>query len=83
MRRSHQVTANVKKVADESMHGQESLRLPGRCEPSYVPLALPCRLLGNFGAIVLGVATAGLPHVFLQAVEGAKRASPCDWSPTS
>ena len=53
MLRSHQVTANVEKVADESMHGQESLRLPGRCEPSHVPLALPCGLVGDFGAIVL------------------------------
>ena len=49
--RSHQVTANVEEVADESMHGQESLRLPGRCEPSHVPLALPCRLVGDFGPV--------------------------------
>ena len=45
MLRSHQVTATVEKVAGESMHGQESLRLPGRCEPSHVPLALPCGLM--------------------------------------
>ena len=53
MRCSHQVSANVEKVADESMHGQEALRLPGRCEPSHVSLALPCGLVGDFGAIVL------------------------------
>ena len=53
MLRSHQVTANVEKVADESMHGQESLRLPGRFEPSHVPLAVPCGLVGDFGVIVL------------------------------
>ena len=53
MLRSQQVTANVEKVADESMHGQESLRLPGRFEPSHLPLALPCGLVGDFGAIVL------------------------------
>ncbi len=29
MHRSHQVTANAEEVADESMHGQESLCLPG------------------------------------------------------
>ena len=36
MLRSQQVTANVEKVADESVHGQESLRLTGRFEPSHV-----------------------------------------------
>ena len=49
--RSHQVTATVEKVADESMHGQESPRLPGRGEPSHVPLALPCRLVGDVGPV--------------------------------
>ena len=52
MRRSHQVTANVEKVADESMHGQESLRLTGRFKPSHLSLTLPCGLVGDFGAIV-------------------------------
>ena len=42
MRRSHQVTANVEQVADESVHGQESLRLPGRFEPAHVSFAWPC-----------------------------------------
>ena len=45
MRRSHQVTANVEKIADESVHGQESLRLTGRFEPSQVSLAVPCGLV--------------------------------------
>ena len=53
MLRSHQVTANVEKVADEWVHGQESLRLPWRFEPSHLSLALPCGLVGDFGAIVL------------------------------
>ena len=53
MLRSQQVTANVEQVADESVHGQESLRLTGRFEPAHVPLALPCGLVGDFGAIVL------------------------------
>ena len=53
MRRSHQVTANVEKVADESVHGQEALRLTGRFEPSHVSFALPCGLVRDFGAIVL------------------------------
>ena len=53
MRRSHQVTANVEKVADESVHGQEALCLTGRFEPSHLSLALPCGLVGDFGAIVL------------------------------
>ena len=53
MHRSHQVTANAEEVADESMHGQESLCLPGRFEPAHLALALPCGLVGDFGAIVL------------------------------
>ena len=53
MHRSHQVTANAEEVADESMHGQESLCLPGRFKPAHLSLALPCGLVGDFGAIVL------------------------------
>ena len=53
MLRSQQVTVNVEKIADESVHGQESLCLPERFEPSHVSLALPCGLVGDFGAIVL------------------------------
>ena len=53
MHRSHQVTANAEEVADESMHGQESLCLPGRFEPTHLSLAVPCGLVGDFGAIVL------------------------------
>ena len=53
MHRSHQVTANAEEVAEESMHGQESLCLPGRFEPAHLSLALPCGLVGDFGAIVL------------------------------
>ena len=53
MRCSHQVSANVEKVANESMHGQEALRLPGRFEPLHLSLALRCGLVGDFGAIVL------------------------------
>ena len=52
MLRSQQVTANVEKVVDESVHGQESLCLTGRFEPAHVSLALPCGLVRDFGAIV-------------------------------
>ena len=52
MLRSQQVTSNVEKVADESVHGQESLCLTGRFEPSHVSLTLPCGLVGDFGAFV-------------------------------
>ena len=53
MLRSQQVTANVEKIPDESMHGQESLCLTGRFEPAHVSRVLPCGLVGDFGAIVL------------------------------
>ena len=53
IRRSQQVTANVEEVADKSVHGQESLCLTARFKPSHVSLALPCGLVGDFGAIVL------------------------------
>ena len=52
MLRSQQMTANVEEVADKSVHGQESLCLTGRFEPSHVSLTLPRGLMGDFGAIV-------------------------------
>ncbi len=54
MRRSQQVTANVEEVADESMHGQESLCLPGRSKPA--PPKEDSRLTVN---IQLGLGIAG------------------------
>ena len=50
MRRSHQVTATVEEVADKSVHGQASVCLTARFEPSHVSLAVPCGLVGDFGA---------------------------------
>ena len=53
MHRSHQVTATAEEGADESMHGQESLCLPGRVEPAQVSRAVPCGLVGDVGTMML------------------------------
>ncbi len=53
MHRSHQVTATSDEGADESMHGQESLCLPGRVDPAQVSRAVPCGLVGDVGTMVL------------------------------
>ena len=53
MHRSHQVTATAEAGADESVHGQESLCLPGRVEPAQVSLTLSRRLMRNLCAVVL------------------------------
>ena len=47
MHRSHQVTATADECADESVHGQESLCLPGRVEPAQVSRAVPCGLVSD------------------------------------
>ena len=52
MHRSHQVTATAEAGADESMHGQESLCLPGRVDPAQVSRAVPCGLVGDVGTMV-------------------------------
>ena len=52
MHRSHQVTATAAEGADESMHGQESLCLPGRVDPAQVSRAVPCGLVRDVGTMV-------------------------------
>ena len=44
---------NAAKLLNLTVPGQESLCLPGRFEPAHLSLALPCGLVGDFGAIVL------------------------------
>ena len=53
MTRLQQMPADAEEVLDESMHGQESLRLTWRFELSHLPLTLPRRLVRDFGAIIL------------------------------
>ena len=48
-----QLAPDAEEVLDESMHGQESLRLTWRFELSHLPLTLPRRLVRDFGAIIL------------------------------
>ncbi len=47
------VASYAEEILDESMNGQESLRLTWRFELSHLPLTLPRRLMRDFGAIVL------------------------------
>ena len=48
-----QVTSNAKKILNESVHRQESLRVSRRFEPAHLPFALASRLMRNFDPIVL------------------------------
>ncbi len=47
------MTPDAEEVLDESMNGQESLRLTWRFEPSHLTLALPRGLMQDLGPIVL------------------------------
>ena len=47
-----QVTADTEQVEHEPMHRQESLRVPGGCEPTHLSLALSSRLVRQFRPIV-------------------------------
>ena len=47
------LASDAEEILDESMNGQESLRLIWRFEPSHLPLTLPSRLMRDFGVIVL------------------------------
>jgi hypothetical protein len=47
------VTSNTKKMLNESVHRQESLRVSRRFEPAHLPFALSSRLMRNFRPVVL------------------------------
>ena len=47
------MTPDAEEVLDESVHGQESLRLTWRFESSHLSLPLPRRLVRDFGSVVL------------------------------
>ena len=49
----HKLAPDAEEVLDESMNGQESLRLTWRFEPSHLTLALPRGLMRDLGPIVL------------------------------
>ena len=46
------MSPDSKEMQHESVHGQESLRLPGRFEPAHLSLALSRRLMRHLGTIV-------------------------------
>src|SRR5712692_1530574 len=47
------MTPHAKKIPNEVVHRQESLRVSGGFEPSHLSLALAGRLMRDFGSIVL------------------------------
>ena len=49
---SEMVAPHTKEVLHEPVHRQETLRVSDRLEPSYLALALPCRLMRDLGSIV-------------------------------
>ena len=48
-----QGAADTEEVEHESMHGEKSLHVSGGLESSHLSLALPGRLMGHLGSIVL------------------------------
>ena len=50
---SQQVTAETEQIQDDAVNQQETLRVPGRSEPSHLPLALPRRMVRHLRSIVL------------------------------
>ena len=46
------MSPDSKEIQHESVHGQESLRLPWRFEPAHLSLALSRRLMRHLGTIV-------------------------------
>ena len=59
--RPQQMSAHPEEILYEAVHGREALHLGGRLEAPHLTLALPCRLMGNFGSIV-GVLVRGVDH---------------------
>ena len=56
-----QVSAYPEEILYEAVHSCEALHLGGRLEAPHLTLALPSRLMGNFGSIV-GVLVRGVDH---------------------
>src|SRR5262245_54550903 len=53
---------DAKEILDNSVDGQESLRLSWRFEPAHVPLSLSSMLMRDFSAVV-GVAVSVVGHM--------------------
>ena len=52
VRRPQEMSPDPEEIQHESMHGQESLCLPGRVDPAQVSRAVPCGLVGDVGTMV-------------------------------
>ncbi len=50
--RVDEVPANAEQVPDDSVSGEESLRMAGRFEAAHLSLPLPGRLVGDLGSVV-------------------------------
>ena len=47
-----QVAADPEEILDDAVHRGKPLQMGGRIEPAHLSLALPSRLVGDFGAVV-------------------------------
>ena len=54
------MTPHAKKIPNEAVHRQESLRVSRRFEPPHLSLALAGRLMRDFGSIVFVLLRAAL-----------------------
>ncbi len=50
--RAHEVPPNPEKVLDDSVNGEEALRLAWRLEPAHLSFPLPGRLVGDLRSVV-------------------------------
>ena len=50
--RAHEVPSNPEEVLDDSVNGEEALRLAWRLEPAHLSFALPGRLMGDLRSVV-------------------------------
>ena len=53
VRGTQQMTPDPKQIADDAVDRKEALRLGGGFEPSHLAFPLACRLVGDFGSVVL------------------------------
>ena len=49
---THEVTTNPEQVLDDTVNGEEALRLTRRFEPAHLSLALPSRLVRDLRTVV-------------------------------
>jgi hypothetical protein len=71
------VTPHAKEVPNESVHREEPLRMRGGFEPPHLSLALPGRLMRDFGSIAFVLPRACALQTASQCCESPSRCEAC------